>query len=311
MENLNIEKFNPLKAEVVNLVENCKNTTISLPNDKTGLELMKENKGLLQKKRKFVVDTMKDERSWATDYRNKVIEFEKELLAIIEPVEASLKESINIIEEEEARAKRIDSLPARHGMLKEIELVVEDDVLLGMDDKDFIKFLLEKKSEYLQAKEQAMREAQEEADRLNRESEARIAEKQRQLEEDARVLEAQRLASIEAQKQAKRDAEIAKLKADEDRIKAVAEVEAQAARDRQAIINENNRIENERLAKEQRDRDNIEAQRLADEKAKQVMESKKKYQKFLADNKYNVETDYILQSVDRVILARKVAEFIK
>ncbi len=161
MENLDIEKFNPLKKEVIDLVEQCKATVVSIKDDKSlvGYNLMKENKTLLQKKRTSLVETLKNERSFAKQYQDKVIAFEKSLLKILAPLEDELGDKIKAIDEEEEKKKRMKLLPERKQRLLNIEMIVHDDYILSMNDKQFDEYFNEQNTEYLEKKQRKLDEA--------------------------------------------------------------------------------------------------------------------------------------------------------
>lgn len=310
MSELNIAKFDPQKAEVLALVENVKNTIVSLPSGNTGYALMRENKSLLQKKRTDLTRMFKDERAGALAYQKGIIKVEKDLISLIEPVESDLDAKISKIDEENARAKRVKDLPDRMERLKLIETEASPDELLGMDDNQFLEFFNNKKMEYLEKKEQAIKAEAEKKERerlldeQDKETKRRMAEDERQAkikaEEDARQakikedndkLEAER-EELEREKQI-----IADQKAAEEWNKQRA-IELEAAK-KKAAEDEAKRIESERLAKE------AEAKRVKEELEKQA-----KYQNFLKDNKFDSMTDKIDQNGNKIILYRKVAEII-
>jgi hypothetical protein len=317
MENLSIEKFSQTKADVVALVANVKNTIVSLPAGNTGYALMRENKSLLQKKRTDLTRMFKDERAGALAYQKGIIKVEKDLIAIMEPVESDLDAKISKIDEENARAKRVKDLPERMERLKLIECESEPDQLLGMDDNQFLEFFNNKKLEYLNQKEKKIAE---EAER--KEMEEIIAENKK--EEERVKAEAKRQAVIKAEEDARQakikeendklESERAKIKAEQDKIDAEKkrladealkverekqrQIELEAAK-KKAIEDEAKRVESARLAKE------AEAKRIQEE-----MEKQAKYQNFLKDNKFDPLTDKIDQSGQKITLYRKVAEII-
>ena len=183
----------------------------------------------------------------------------------------------------------VSLLPDRKARLFDIDVMVEDDVILSMDSKEFDSFFNEKKTEYLNAKELKIQEAEA---KIKREEEVREAEKK---------------ARLEAEENAKREIELAKERAELDKKEALRKAEAE----KQAIIDENNRKERVRLeAEEKKKAEEAEKVRLEKE-AKTKLEKQKKYQQFLKDNNFNEDEDYLLNKEDKVVLMRKVAEFIK
>lgn len=316
MSELNIAKFDPQKAEVLALVENVKNTIVSLPAGNTGYALMRENKSLLQKKRTDLTRMFKDERAGALAYQKGIIKIEKDLISLLEPVESDLDAKISKIDEENARAKRVKDLPERMERLKLIETEASPDELLGMDDNQFLSFFNDRKMEYLNKKEQAIKEESEKKER------ERLADEQEREAQRIKVFN-ERQAEIKAEediRQAKIKAENDKLEADRAAIKAEQdkieaekkriadealeverkkqrEIELEAAK-KKAAEDEAKRIELERLDKERKE---------ANEKAK--FEAQEKYQQFLKDNKYTPD-DIVKTEGNKTTLYRKIAEII-
>jgi hypothetical protein len=283
MQDLNIDRFNPRKAEITKLVERIKSTVISLPGDKTGYELMKENKKTLQSARVNLTKDLKAEREGALAYQKGIIAIEKDMLAIIEPVESELDEKIKAIEDAEKRATRVAILPERKEKMASIEMEMTDDEILDMDDKVFAQFFVDKKMAYLEAQNEKAR---------------KIEEDRRREEDEKRHQEEIKKASEEAAANAKKEAEE---KAEREKKEAV-----QKEKDKQA------KKERERLAAEEKARKD-EEDRIALEKAEaEKLEKTKKYQKFLTDNGCTKETEkdfYIKKEETKVVLYKKVGEF--
>ena len=279
MNDLNIEKFNPLKAEITSLVESIKNTIISMPGDKTGYDLMKDNKKTLQKRRIELTAMFKDERAGAVAYQKGIIAIEKDLLGIIEPLESEIDSAIQKVDEAKQREERKAILPDRKEQLKSIELELTDDEILDMDEKQFAQFFVDKKMAYLEAK-------------------------QRKIDEANAKIEADRLAK-------QHDAELAKAKK-EAAAQATKDAEAKAEREKQVIIDENNRKEAARLAAEAQAKKN-EEELIAKEKAEaEQFAKRKKYQQFRAEFGYSEESqdDFIEKKVgNKIILFKRVGEF--
>jgi hypothetical protein len=311
MENNGVINFDPIKAEVAALVENVRKTVIIQPGDITGYELMKSNKSVLQKKRKWVNDTFKSDRDFHTAHNKLNIEKEKEILSLIEPLETELGTAIDTIDESKRVERRKLELPERQERLAVINCVVTDEELLAMDKADFESFFTEKKSAFLEAKEQAIAEAQAKIDAENK----RLADEA----ENARLRdisvakakadaeEATRLALLKAET----DKIEAQARADKEKADAIAAVEAKAAKDKQDMIDAQARKDKE--AKDEADRlerVKLEAEAKAKEEQK-ALDKMKKYKKFLADNNYNEETDRLTTSEIDVVIYRKIATFIK
>jgi len=152
MNELSISKFDPLKAEISALVENVK-ATVASATGATGYELMKENKKVLQSKRTDLVKDLKAERDGAIKFQKAIIEVEKDLLKIISEVEQPLDDKIKEIDDARKREERLAILPERKEKLSSIEMVMTDDEILDMDDKKFAEFFIDKKMAHLEEKQ--------------------------------------------------------------------------------------------------------------------------------------------------------------
>lgn len=289
MDNLSLEKFNPKKSELVELSKKFQSLSIKGIDDVEGYQKVGEARKELKKQRVGIKKQGKEFRADALKFQKDVIAYEKELVEIIEPLEIELGQKQEVIDLEKHKIKMVALLPDRKARLFDIDVMIEDDLILGMDSEEFDNFFNEKKAEYLNAKELKIQEA-----------EAKI-------EKEKTIREAEKRARIEAEKEAKREIELAKERAELDKKEALRKAEAE----KQAIIDENNRKERERIeVEEKKKRDEQEKVRLEKE-AKAKLEKQKKYQKFLKDNNYNEKEDYLLNKEDKVVLMRKVAEFIK
>lgn len=318
-----ITKFNQIKADVVSLVESIKTTVISIPSGKTGYELMKDNRKTLGDKRVELTKMYKTEREGALNFQRMVIEAEKEVIALIKPVEDELRAKIDEIEAAEAREKRKELLPERIAKLEEIECAYNEEILLDMDEKTFAEYFVQQKGLYLEEKEHKIAAEQQriederleaikyqeqakaaEAARLAREAEIKAAEEAARLkaQEDAiKATEEARMASEKALQDAK-------LAAD----KAAADALAKAEAEKQAIIDENNRKELERLRLEEEKRMADEARILKENAEKEELERNKQYQKFLSDHGCTAETkdSYLARKENGVtVLYKKLGEF--
>jgi phage-related minor tail protein len=152
MNDLSIAKFDPLKAEIISLVENIK-TTVASASGAEGYELMKENKKVLQIRRTDLVKYLKSEREGFINGQKFVVKFEKECLELIADVEQPLDDKIKTIDDARKREERIAILPERKEKLASIEIEMTDDEILDMDDKQFAQYFVDRKIEYLQAKQ--------------------------------------------------------------------------------------------------------------------------------------------------------------
>jgi hypothetical protein len=294
--NTSILNFDPIKAEVSALVENIKKTVIIQPGNITGYELMKSNKSVLQKKRKWVCDTFKADRDFHTKHNNLNREKEKEILSLINPLETELGDKISAIDEAKKIERRKLELPERQERLATINAVFSDDVLLAMDKADFESFFTEQKSLYLEEKERKMAEEQ-----------AKIETEKKRLadeEENARLRdiavakakEESDLAAKTALANAEKEKIEAQVRADKEKADAILALELKAAKEKQDLIDSQKAKDDARIAKEIADKAKADKEKADAEEAQRQLESKKKYQKFLADNNYNDETDKIFDN---------------
>lgn len=317
--------FDKIKAEVEALVENVKKTVVSQPGDVTGYELMKENKKCLQVKRTEITKIFKADRDVHTAHNKLNLEKEREILSLISPIEERLGAEISAIDEAKKREKRMFQLPNRKERLLSIEVVVSDEEILSMDDADFESFFTEKKSLFLEEKERKMLEEQAkieaEKKRLAEEEEKRRIVEKAAIKAKAEAEEAAKLALAKAEKEkieaqakaerekaeaerariaaeakAKQDLIDAQARAEKEKADAILAAEAKAAKEKQDLIDEQKRKEDERIAKELADKAKAEKEKADAEEAQRQLEAKKKYQKFLADNNYNPDTDKIFDN---------------
>lgn len=289
---LNLEKFNPTKAEIATLVADAKGLTIKGIDDKEGYQKVHETRIALKNARVAIQKTGKVLRQDAIDFQRKVIEKEKELVSLIEPTEVELEEKQKFIDGEKEKAKRRELLPDRVAKLKEIDVVVEEEFLLVMDDTQFDTFFNQQHSLFLQAKERKIKEEQEkaEAERLRKEK----------IERD----------KLEAEQAKVREAE-AKVEAEKRKLEQQKEAEKQEKK-RQAELEQARKDEAARVEREAKDK----AKHEAEEKKRKEAELKKQkaYQDFLKKNGYTEakkKNFYILDEGNKVTLFKKVDEFIK
>jgi hypothetical protein len=293
MENLDIEKFNPKKAELVEVAKQYEGLVIAGVDDKIGYAKVDEARKDLKKKRVEIQATGKELRADAVKFQKAVIAYEDDLVNIIEPLEKKLKSMQEAVDEEKERAGRVALLPVRINRLAEIEMTgINENVLLSMDDLAFESYFNEEKGEWLHRKEEKIR-----AD------EARI-QKEKELEM------ARNQARIEAEREAKAR-----------ELKAVKDAEEKAEREKQAIIDENNRKEAERIAEEKRkEQARIEAEVKAkeDEEKEKAFQAKERakqekqasYKKWLAENGYEENGEYnITRDGHEITLWKKVSKY--
>lgn len=281
---LNIEKFSPTKADLTQLAEQSKVLSINGVEDKQGYALVHEARMKLKNARVEITKVGKALRADALSFQRAVIEKEKELIAIIEPVEIELETKQNEIDKEKEMIKRQAILPERQAKLAEIDVVMQDAFILVMDDNQFQEFLNIKKTEFLEEKE---RQIKAERDKIE-------ADKIR-LAEEKRIEDARKEAEKEATEKAIRDAELAKKQAEIDKVNALKEAADKAEKDKQealekaekekqVIIDEQNRKEKARLEAERIKAEEEEDRKKAEKENQEKLEKRKKYQNFLTKN---------------------------
>lgn len=270
---LDIETFNPTKAEITALAEKNRNLSIKDLDDKEGYELVDAGRKELQQARINITKIGKDLRANAVKFQKDVIALENDLLEIITPLEKELKAQLEAIDIAKEKRERLEALPYRKEKLLAIEVEMTDDEILSLDDQAFLDKFNSLKLAWLEAKEAKLKEAEAkvEADRLENERKQKEA-----------------LDHIAAQKKEAEEAESRKAE--------IEEAKKQAA--------EQARLDLEREAKE--------AEAIAEKKAKEeqeALEKKKKYQKFCAEHGYSVETQddfHVIKTDKEITLYKKV-----
>lgn len=271
--NLEIEKFNQTKEELSKLAKKYANLEINGVDDKTGYSIVDEARKDLKNKRVLISKTGKAMRDDANKFAKNVISLEKELIAMIEPLEKSLQNKQRFVDEEKLKIKRQGLLPDRKKQLSEIDIELTDDEILMFDNAKFDAFVVEQKSAFLYKKEQELKAKEQE---IARKKELEEAKKQA-------VLAAEKQAAAR-EKQLKIDAENAA---------------------KQAEIDKKNAVEAERLRIEKAEKDRIEAERIEKEKTAK----NKIYKEWLAKNNYN-EDEYIVQQKDNTFIMYKIIDSI-
>lgn len=115
-------------------------------------------------------------------------------------------------------------------------------------------------------------------------------------------LEAQEL---ERQKKIDEENRIKKEQEDAAEKKRIAEEAAERSR-----IETEQRIKKEQEEKERKERERLQAIKDAEEKEKADLEKKRKYNKWLEENNFNAETDKVEKNGNKMIIYRKVSEFL-
>lgn len=287
MTELNIEQFSPKKAELIQLAESYKTLEIQGIDDKEGYETVDTARKDLKKTRVEITKTGKSLREEAVAFQKKVIATEKELVSLIEPIEAELQQKQDKIDEMRIIEERKALLPDRQEKLKSIGVEVAEEFILLMDSGAFLTFFNEKHSEKLAADQAKLEQER-----------AKLDEENRKMEQQKQIERARQEAAQKAQEEAARAAELVAKQAEADKLAAVAAAEARAAKEKQDLIAAQERekqVAANAMAKAEREKAEQEAQKKIDQ-AK--LERQKKYKEFLVENGYNKETAEQFNCID-------------
>lgn len=242
----NIQEFSPTVAVLNELASNYRGLTIDGIQDKEGLKRVHEARVHLKRYRIEITNVGKQLREKAIAHQKAVIAQEKELVAIIEPLEVELQEKEDAIEYEKEQIRRAEKLPERKAALaQDCVSVPHDAILLSMDDNEFLAYLNRGKADYLEAKEAA----------LNKQAAELAAEKQRMADEKTKAErdEKARIEAVEREKAHKAEVEAAAAKAAENARQEAERAAAKAESDRKKADEDHARAETEeRKRKEKR-----------------------------------------------------------
>ena len=310
MDNLNLEKFNPKKAELEVVVNKYRELQIAGIEDKAGFLAVDIARKDLKGKRVEIQKTGKELRADAIAFQKKVLLVEKDLVSIIEPEELILKDKQDVITKEKTMIARKEQLPVRKEKLAEFSVVVDDAFLLELDDIEFNDYMVGKQKEYLENKAAELKE-QEDKLKAAKDMQDTIdaaAEKTRQEEAEKAKLAAQKVEQDKIDKEREHELALKKLEdekaqatqAREDELKRLEQEKIDAVRlEKQKAIDAKIALEQEQAS--------IEAEKVA----KQLkLEKQKAYTTFLA--KYNFVDDgsfKIIVEGNTATLYKKLGEF--
>lgn len=309
-------EFSTGKAALAELAARYADLTINGVDDAAGYAIVDEARKDLKKKRVMIKNDGKEFRQEALAFQKKVIEMEKELIEIIEPLEHELKAKQDIVDEAKRKALRLAALPARKEKLAKISFEMADDEILAMSAEEFVEFHNTKTGEYLEAREKAVKEQEA---KLAREKELEAAKEQARLKAEAAAkVEAERAAKEAAEREVrlKQEAEDARIQAAKDaeeaKERAVKEAAAKAEAEKRELIESQERKEKERLLAEEKQKQEA---AMFEEKKRQEqkkLEMDKKYQNFLADCGYNEQTAgefHLVKTEAKVIIYKEIGTF--
>jgi hypothetical protein len=227
----NLEVFNQVRSDLSALVEKNKGLVINGIDDVDGYIKVKEAKNETRKAEIDLEKLAKSEREGALNYQRGIISLEKDLKDITSPLIANYTKQLDTIDKLKAREERKVLLADRLGKLNDIGVILSDDEVLDLDEKQWAEFYSQRKMNYLEDKEterlalENERLAKEradkaEVDRIEREklkaendklqadidisnAEIQRLAKEKKDKEDADDLEAQKILNEEAERKAK------------------------------------------------------------------------------------------------------------
>lgn len=285
--------FKPQTTDINAIAESCKGLKINGIEDEEGYKQVFDALQILKKARVNLTKFAKSLRDEYTAKNREIKNIEEDYLAIIAPIEDELKAERERIDEEKRRQERLILLPSRRILFDEINMIISDDEILSMDEKQFAIFYDKSKIVYLEAKESQRREEE-----AKKEREAQIEK-----EKAEAVANAIKLAQEQAEKdkiEAEKKAKEAILQAEKDKQDAIDKIKReQEAIDKKRIDDEKARIAEENRIKLEKIEDQAKA------------EKNKKYQEWLVTVKYSpIDGDKIERVGDTFIAYKKVGEII-
>ena len=208
---LEIEKFSPTKAELIEIVGESEALELPDTSDQVQLSKVKDARIRLRDTRTSITKLGKSLREDAIKFQKVVLDKEKELLKIIKPEEDRLIGLEEIAKKEIERKARIELLPERKNKLAGIgdDIVVSDEELLGMDNEEFQEYLNKRIADKNETDRKVIADRQAELDKDELQEKARREERERI--EREREAEEKRIA-------AEKEAKEAKIKAEKERI---------------------------------------------------------------------------------------------
>lgn len=187
---MEIQKFNPKKAELIALAEKYKSLKIKDINDTLGYNAVKEALSEIIHSRTDITKQGKGFREEAIKWQKDIIVVEKELVGIISGTEDILKAEKQRIDDLNTMEERKATLPMRKKMLEEVEAICDDRNILLMDDKEFGGFYMEYKEIFDNKQREKELEAEREIERKQEIANAvKDAEERVKKETEAKVKE--------------------------------------------------------------------------------------------------------------------------
>lgn len=152
-DTLNMDQFNPKKAELITLADEAKKALSVEIVDKKTYEQVHQAQMILRDARVNIEKTGKTMREDAVAYQKKVIEVEKDLIAVISPVEEELKAKKKVYDDEQERIKEEEARKAEEALNNRVQELAKygythSDMfdLKTKTDEEFQTLLSEKKT---------------------------------------------------------------------------------------------------------------------------------------------------------------------
>ena len=298
-----LDKFNPTVAELTTLAEKYKWLTIKGVDDKEWYLVVKTAQLELRDKRVYIAKTLKEYRQEAINFQNAVLGQEKELIAIIDEVEAWLKAERKRIDEEVAVEKRKAKLWERKEILEVNSIVWTDEYILWLDDLEFNRLVMvEEQAQMARHKAEIEKEKAElEEEKLKLQRDKDDEKLRKETEEKTRIETEERM------KREAKDKENARLASEKE---AMEVMEQQKKADAEKVIAEEKKaIEDiERKQKEEADKKLQEEQEAIDKQT--AIEADTKYKERLKRNDFNAQDFRIADDWKRKVMWKYVSEFI-
>ena len=332
----NKEQLHAIAAEVAQITADPAKMT------KEDFELVNATKNKLVKARTAIQKRGKEVREQAVKFQRDVIAYEKDLIAIIEPEEQRLKEIEAAAKEYAMQEERKKTLPEFRAKLDTIGdgVEVDDAFLLSLDPNGRDAYYNERLGAKLEADRVAADAKRAEEDAARAAEDKRLQDEREKIEAEKRLaaershnLRVQRMLAIGFRKvgSAFQYDQISVLEAEivgiddeafnklvdesSDAIQKLAsELRAREEEKRQEEIKQAQEAakeeERKRLEKEEAERKEAAEREAAQKAAEEAERSRAEaYQKWLADNSYNPETDYIGKGEAVDVLYRKVSAY--
>ena len=167
---LDLEKFNPKKAELTHLSMTYEKLEIKWIDDKAWYNAVDIARKDLKANRIEIKKTWKIMRDEANAFNKQVLDYEKDLVSIIEPLEKTLLDKQNEIDALREIEKRKKLLPERRTLLSHIKYEMSDEAILQYDSEDFQSFYNQKHTEFLDEKQKRLDELEAENQRIKQEN---------------------------------------------------------------------------------------------------------------------------------------------